>query len=119
MKKICPFVLIVALFNQGCCSIFTSGPQVVSIESKPPGAKVKIGNHKGTTPYQVSLARGKDYVVVVEYEGQSQTVALNKSIEPIYWVNILVWPGLLIDLATGKMFKYQPTEYEFEFQAPG
>jgi hypothetical protein len=27
---------------------------------------------------------------------------LQKSIEPMYWLNILVWPGLLVDFGTGK-----------------
>ena len=118
--RTCLLALAIPLFFfQGCCSIFTAGPQVISIESEPPGAKVKLGPHKGTTPYQVSLPRGREYVLVVKYQGESQTVALTKSIEPVYWLNILLWPGLLIDLGTGKMFKYQPTEYEFDFTEAG
>ena len=116
MKKAILCVMLVALiFTQGCCSIFTSDPQTVSVDSKPPGAKVKIGPHSGTTPYQVSLPRGKDFVIVATYEGETKTANLNKSIEPVYWVNILFWPGLIIDLATGKMFKYEPTDYSFDF----
>ena len=115
-RKQCLCVLLAALvFTQGCCSIFTSGPQTVSVDSKPPGASVAIGPFKGKTPYQVSLPRGKDYVITAKHGDDSQTQNLNKSIEPVYWVNILFWPGLIIDLATGKMFKYEPTEYEFDF----
>jgi hypothetical protein len=40
---------------------------------------------------------------------------LNKEIEPLYFVNILFWPGLIIDLATGAMFEYDPTHYSFDF----
>lgn len=114
-KKCLCVVLAALVFTQGCCSIFTSGPQTVSVDSKPPGASVAIGPFKGKTPYQVSLPRGKDYVITAKYGQDSQTQNLNKSIEPVYWVNILFWPGLIIDLATGKMFKYEPTEYEFDF----
>jgi hypothetical protein len=103
------------VFSPGCCSIFTPGPQTISVASKPTGANVKIGTYKGTTPYQVSIPRGKDYVIEASFNSKTQTQNLNKSIEPIYWVNILFWPGLIIDLATGNMFKYEPTEYDFDF----
>lgn len=116
MKKLVVMVTIVAvLFSQGCCSIFTSGPQTITVESKPEGAKVRIGSHTGVTPYQVTLPRGKDYVIEAAYQNKTQTLSLTKSIEPVYWINILFWPGLIIDLATGSMFKYDPTEYRFDF----
>lgn len=116
MRKsiVCVFMAVL-IFTQGCCSIFTPGPQNVSVDSKPEGAKVKIGPYEGTTPYTVSLPRGKDYVINASYKGNSETMNLNKSIEPVYWVNILFWPGLIIDLATGKMYRYEPTHYDFDF----
>ncbi len=116
MKNVCVCVLLMmSLLTQGCCSIFTPNPQLISVDSKPEGAKVQIGEHKGTTPYTISLPRGKNYVIQASHEGETQTLELNKGIEPVYWVNILFWPGLIIDLATGKMFKYEPTHYEFDF----
>ena len=114
-KSVLCTVLAVLLFTQGCCSIFTGGPQTVRVDSEPEGAEVRIGPYKGTTPNQVSLPRGKDYVIKSKYGSDTQTMNLNKNIEGVYWVNILFWPGLIIDLATGKMFKYEPTEYEFDF----
>lgn len=115
MKAILCVMLALSIFLSGCCSIFTSGPQTVSVDSQPPGASVTVGPHKGATPYQVSLPRGKDYIITAKYQGDTQTQNLNKSIEGVYWVNILFWPGLIIDVATGKMFKYEPTEYFFDF----
>lgn len=116
MKQVVLFLLAAALlFNQGCCSIFAADPQVISVDSKPKGASVKIGPYKGKTPYRVTIPRGKSYVIEVKYKGETEVINLNKSINPIYWVNILVWPGLIIDLATGKIFEYEPTEYDFTF----
>ena len=114
-KSVLCTVLAVLFFTQGCCSIFTGDPQTVSVDSKPEGAKVQIGPYEGTTPYRVSLPRGKNYVVQASYGDRDKTLALNKQIEPVYWVNILFWPGLIIDLATGAMFEYDPTHYEFDF----
>ena len=110
MLLICSFV-----FNSGCCSIFTSGPQTINIDSVPQGADVKVGPHKGKTPFTVTLPRGKDYIITAKYGEKTETLTLEKSIEPAYWVNILIWPGLLVDVATAKMWKYSPTEYEIVF----
>lgn len=114
-RKLLSVFLFMFIFTQGCCSIFTSSPQKVSVNSKPEGASVKIGSFKGTTPYEIMMPRGKDYVVVVDYQGKTQAQTLERRIEPVYWINILFFPGLIIDLATGSMFKYDPTEYEFDF----
>ena len=114
-KSIVCVLLAIMLFTQGCCSIFTSGPQTVSVNSVPPGATVKIGPHEGVTPYEVSLPRGKDYTITARYDGKEKNQHLNRNIEGLYWVNILFWPGLIIDLATGNMYKYEPTDYQFNF----
>ena len=106
------------VFTPGCCSIFTSAPQKVTVSSNPPSATVKMGPYRGVTPYVVCMPRGKDYAIVVEYNGKTDAQTLEKHIEPIYWINILFWPGLIIDLATGSMFKYDPTDYEFDFTKP-
>ena len=114
-RTIIILMLICSITLSSCCSIFTGGPQTISVNSKPEGAKVKIGPYDGTTPYNVSIPRGKNYTIQAEYQGKREVVNLEKNIEPVYWVNILFWPGLLIDLATGSMFRYDPTEYEFDF----
>ncbi|MHC4121064.1 MAG: PEGA domain-containing protein [Planctomycetota bacterium] len=115
-KTVLCAVLAMSLLTQGCCSIFTSGPQTVSVDSDPPGAKVAIGPYTGTTPYNVSLPRGKTYVVQATVNGKTKKLNLEKKIEPIYWVNILFFPGLIVDLATGKMWRYDQTQYNFDFR---
>ncbi len=112
-KALIILLLAVLLFNQGCCSIFTSGPEKVSIDSTHKGAKVKMGPYKGVTPYEVWLPRGKNYVVEVSYGDKTDSQPLEKHIQGLYWVNILFWPGLIIDLATGDMYKYEPANYDF------
>ncbi|MHC4371620.1 MAG: PEGA domain-containing protein, partial [Planctomycetota bacterium] len=96
-KTILCVLLAMSLLAQGCCSIFTSGPQTVSVDSEPPGAKVAVGPYSGVTPYNVSIPRGKSYVVQATLNGQTKTLDLENNIEPLYWVNILFWPGLIID----------------------
>lgn len=31
---------------------------------------------------------------------------LNKSITPSFWVNLLFWPGFIVDAISAKMWKY-------------
>ena len=117
MKNLALWTVVVslALTATGCCSIFAGGGQVVTVKSNPEGAKVQLGSLEGTTPYQVKLPKGKDYTIRVTYAGQTQTTPLEKKVDGLFWVNILFWPGLIIDAATGNMYKYDPTEYHFDF----
>lgn len=115
-QKVTWLTIISLLLNSGCCSLFLSGQETVSVNSTPEGAQVKIGPYKGVTPYTVSIPRGKDYTIEVKKGEKTETLALNRTIEPIYWINILLWPGLIIDLATGKMFKYEPAEYNVSLE---
>jgi len=114
-KSILCSLLALLIFTQGCCSIFTSDPQTVSVGSEPPGADVTIGPHEGVTPYSIRLPRGKNYVIEASYEGETKSKVLERKIEGVYWINILFWPGLIIDLATGAMYEYDPTHYSFNF----
>ena len=108
-------LLAMSLLTQGCCSVWTRGPQPVAVKSLPPGAEVQIGPHSGTAPYRVLLPRGKNYVITAELGGQTKTLKLRKNIERVYWANILFLPGFIIDFATEKMFNYEPKVYTFDF----
>lgn len=108
-------MLMAMLFGQGCCTLFTGHPETVTVNSQPAGAKVEMGPYTGATPYSVTIPRGKEYVIKATYEGQSQTESLNRTVQPLYFLNILFWPGLIIDLATGKMWTYDPETYNFTF----
>jgi hypothetical protein len=114
-QVLCVLILAVLLFSQGCCSLFKSDNQVITIDSEPDGADVEVGPYRGKTPYTVDIPRGKEYTIRTTLNGETQTRKMNKEIAGLYWVNILIWPGLIVDLATGKMFEYQPATYNFNF----
>ncbi len=96
-------LLFFAMFCSGCCTIFGGGSQMITINSNPPGANVQVGNLQGVTPYQVKLNKGKDYAIRVTCEGETQAVQLEKRVDGVFWINILFWPGLIIDAATGSI----------------
>ena len=107
--------IVAVMFCQGCCTIFTNHSQTISVNSTPQEANVTMGPYSGVTPYQVSVPRGKDYIIQTTYAGKTQTQNLEKQIQPLWFVNILFWPGLIVDLATGAMWEYDPTVYTFTF----
>ncbi len=112
-------LLIVALilpFQQGCASLFTGGSQQVSVRSEPTGAKVVIGPYEGTAPCTFTVPAGKSYVIQAKYQGEQKTQPLERGIQPVTFLNIFFWPGFLIDLGTGKIWVYDPTNYLFTFE---
>jgi hypothetical protein len=114
-KPVLCLTIMAMIFSQGCCTIFTSHSQTISVNSNPQGAEVKVGPYSGITPYQVSMPRGKDYVIQATYAGRTETQTLEKQVQPLWFVNILFWPGLFVDLATGAMWEYDPTVYTVNF----
>lgn len=100
----------------GCCSLFRGGSQLITVNSTPVGAKVKVGDAVGTTPFSITIPKGQEYVITATLDDQTQSQTLTRRIDGLYWVNILVWPGLIVDPITGKMFVYDPTSYTFDFR---
>ena len=117
MKKFVVLIILISftLSGSGCCTIFCGGSQMITVNSKPEGAKVQLGSLQGVTPYQVKIPKGKDYAIRVSYAGKTQATPLEKKVDGVFWINILIWPGLIIDAATGNMYKYDPTSYDFDF----
>ena len=110
-------MLVVSIFLcNGCCSLFSEGSQVITVDSDPQGASVRIGEAVGTTPFTLTVPKGEEYVITAAYGGQTQSQTLTRTIDGLYWVNILVWPGLIVDAVTGKMHVYDPTSYSFDFR---
>ena len=103
MKKVllCLFILLLVL-TQGCCRIFTSGRHNISVDSLHQNANVnKTWPYDEINPDKASIARNKIYAISAIYKSKTKNQTLRKSIKETFWVNILFWPGLFIDLATG------------------
>ena len=119
MKNAAVWITLISftLSTSGCCTIFGGGSQLITVNSKPEGAQVQLGSLQGKTPYQVKLAKGKDYAIRVTYADETQSTPLEKKVDGVFWINILIPIGLIIDAATGNMYKYDPTVYNFDFTA--
>lgn len=114
-KKILNSLLCISIFMAGCGTILTKDIQNISLSSKPPGADVRIGPYTGITPCVLQIPKGKTYAIDVMYDDEKQSVPLTKTIAGTSLINILFPLGFIVDAITGKVQKYKPTEYHFDF----
>jgi hypothetical protein len=68
------------------------------------------------------VPKGKDYAVRVSQGPDKRVVPLNRAVDPLTFLNIIppLWPGFIVDAATGALTKYEPNVISVDFRmAPG
>lgn len=104
---------IVAL--SGCATIFSGTDDDITFRSEPPGAQVIIDDIAvGTTPTTVEVDRPGfgDTDVTVQLDGyEPRTFELDKEFNNTSIINLLIWPGFIIDALTGAIYKYDKKTY--------
>ena len=114
--------VVVSLFLlSGCASIVSGGPQVVTINSNPSGAKMTLCNERtgqcmstGKTPYTATLERSQGFFKPAHYSIRCEKIgympaqqSLDAGLNGWYFGNI-VFGGLIgmliVDPATGAMW---------------
>ena len=109
-KLICLLPLLVL---PACATLFSDSNDLITIRSNDPAAKLMVnGNQVGIGSATYSLPRGRNATVTAAKAGCSDmTVSTEKSIVNTTWLNLLFWPGFIIDAANGKMFEADPKNY--------
>jgi PEGA domain len=99
---------IILMLLTGCTTILSSNPQPVTVNSSPPQATVLVnGSPMGQTPTTVNLDRKMTYTIETQKPGASPYAQmLTKTVDPMFFLNILFLPGFLVDLATGTWQKF-------------
>lgn len=115
MKKFLSSIALLAVLSS-CSTIFNGGSQtvlanpsnvnddnvIVDVTTPSGSYKTKLPATIVATPSTFS-----DLKIAVNdncYE-KNETI-VKKSVTPSYWVNILIWPGLIVDALDGYMWKY-------------
>ena len=111
-------LLTAASGSAGCATIFASGPDVVNINSTPEGARVKLdGLRIGKTPMTATVERSSVGIVTLDLNGYEQeTAQIRKSFNAVSLVNILFWPGFLVDAVTDNIQKHSTTPIFVELE---
>lgn len=110
MQKSIAAVGVVALLVSGCATIVASGPDLVPISSKPPGAMVYVdGVPVGVTPVTIPLKRSGSGRIRIELEGYEPVfVTQDKVFNGWFLGNILIGGliGIIVDVATSNVTKH-------------
>lgn len=112
------FIILLAAFAAGCCSIMSGTKQEIGISSKPTRATVIIDNKEyGSTPIVVNLSRkDKHFIKIVMPGYEPYETALTRGTNGWVWGNIIFGGliGLAIDAISGSMYKLKPSNVEGE-----
>lgn len=110
------------LATTGCASIVKGSTQTISISSNVDGAEVFLdGQRIGTTPFTGIVPKKKDFVMVQKAGYKTANIALSKSLEPIFWGNIITGGtlGSITDFASGAAYQYAPASYQVDLKPEG
>ncbi|HEX8392174.1 MAG TPA: PEGA domain-containing protein [Longimicrobium sp.] len=106
------FVVAACLALSGCATIVHGSKQSVTVASTPAGAQVMIDNmNVGVTPMSAQLSRKQEHTVRITMAGyQPYDLKMQKTVDGWIAGNILFGgiPGLIVDAATGAMYKLTP-----------
>ena len=116
-------ILLVAastLLLGGCATLVKGSSQAVTITSNVDGAEILLdGKPVGSTPFSGAVPKGKTTVMLRKAGYTPATVTLSKTLEPIFWGNIISGgtTGSLTDFATGAAYAYAPATYQVDLKA--
>jgi hypothetical protein len=107
-----------AVVLTGCATILSGESQTVTIHSTPPGAYVKVGYQTGTTPVTFHVPKGQNYPVEIAHGPDKRLLPLHRTLDPMTLLNLIppLWPGFIVDAATGAITKYNPDVIAIDFR---
>ncbi|MEW6775722.1 MAG: PEGA domain-containing protein [Bdellovibrionota bacterium] len=111
------FTLFCFLFMAtGCATIVNGTKQKVKINSTPDGATVSVdGVDSGTTPATVKMRRKEDHKVVIKKPGYKPKEVELKNKMSWWWLgNVVIGGiiGLVVDMASGGVYKLEPKKID-------
>lgn len=113
MKKVViALSLGITLVMSGCSTILTEDTQKINVAtSNGKSAEVTIDGQSFQAPGIITVKKSKEQtkIITTSAEGCSNQTALNRTVEPTFFVNILSGGafGSTTDYSTEKMWKYE------------
>ncbi|MBQ4810331.1 adenosine deaminase [Pseudoalteromonas luteoviolacea] len=94
----------------GCSTILTDDYHRINVSSTKQGLQVEVDGNVQTAPGVVEVKKeNKNKTLNVTTQGCEQAIALNKEVEPTFFVNLLSGGafGSTTDYSSEKMWRYQ------------
>lgn len=98
------------IVHTGCATIFTSDTDTLTIDSEPASATYQCGPYSGRTPATIQVPRKAiPTFCIFRKEGfEERSLPVTSGIQGVTWIDILLWPTLIVDFATGNAYKVEP-----------
>jgi len=116
-------LLFLVVFQLGCSTIMKEEWEEIYIDSKPPGALVKVDNGQQChTPCHLELERSKSVNLSINKEGyETKKHFVNgKSLDGWLWGNLVFLVGLpvavAVDFYTGYSYDFSPSSIEVDLK---
>lgn len=110
----------VAVIVAGCATVASGTSQIVSVSSNVQGAELYLDGDKiGTTPFTGAVRKNKGTLRIEAPGYRNETISLSKSLDPMFWGNIIIGGtlGSITDFASGAAYQYAPASYQVELQS--
>ncbi len=103
--------VVAAILLSSCASIFTKSSKELTFKGVPGTTVIDVGKNKtiaevgqnGFATVKLKKQLSKKHIKATNVGYQPQTFTLDTKIEGAFWANLLFWPGMAVDAATGKM----------------
>jgi hypothetical protein len=110
---------LLLMFIGGCATMFSGTKTDIRVESEPSDASVFVdGQQHGKTPRKIRISPQNTREIRVEKDGYgSRTVYMNNQVGA-QWVllDVLFWPALLVDAASGAWYEVEKDRVYVELQ---
>ena len=108
MRRYAAGIGVGLLLCSGCTTILAAEPAAGRGEFQPIGGAVWVnGSPSGQTPTTINLDKKLTYTVEVQRAGHAPyQQMLTKTVDPLFFLNILLLPGFIVDLVTGTWEKF-------------
>ena len=110
-------MFIAAMLSSGCATIVKGSRQEVEIKTTPAGLVARINTQQCITPCTMQNVSRKSENIFITHNGIEKTYELDKSFN--FWSTIMgniwneIWPGMLIDMASGAFRDIEPVTMDF------
>ena len=114
---VCCILILSTILSCGCATLFGDNNREINIATVPSGAMVYMnGNGYGKTPTSIVLPHVgyNGQVLVLTKPGyKDQFLNVQTEFQSVGYWNLILFPGFLIDIGTGYMFKIKSKSRDF------
>ena len=121
MKKILLLVLS-AMMLSSCCTLFTPSKQTITFNGEngikiyDDGMKIAEIKDNNTTSVRIKKELSSKYLIAKKEGYRPTPLKLDTKFNSVAVINILFWPGFVVDAATGQMCKWDTTYIDIEME---